>query len=64
MSNAFVGGIDAALLVTVTTEPLALASIEAPGTAGADIAVGSGYIALQSESHPVQFRNIRLLPIN
>ena len=32
--------------------------------AGADIAVGSGYIALQSESHPVQFRNIRLLPIN
>ena len=32
--------------------------------AGADIAVGSGYIALQSESHPVQFRNIRLLPLN
>ena len=31
---------------------------------GADIALGSGYIALQSESHPVQFRNIRLLPIN
>ncbi len=31
---------------------------------GADIALGSGYIALQSESHPVQFRNIRLLPLN
>jgi len=32
--------------------------------AGADIGLGSGYIALQSESHPVQFRNIRLLPLN
>ncbi len=32
--------------------------------AGSSIDVGSGYIALQSESHPVQFRNIRLLPLN
>ena len=31
-----------ALLVTVTTEPHALALIEAPGVAGADIAVGEG----------------------
>lgn len=31
--------------------------------AGADKVVSSGYIALQSESHPVQFRNIRLLPL-
>ena len=31
---------------------------------GANIDLGSGYIALQSESHPVQFRNIRLLPLN
>ena len=27
------------------------------------LALGGGYIALQSESHPVQFRNIRLLPL-
>ncbi|MDX1734421.1 MAG: DUF1080 domain-containing protein [Halioglobus sp.] len=32
--------------------------------AGADIGLGSGYIALQSESHPVQFRNIRLHPLD
>jgi len=32
--------------------------------AGAEAAVSSGFIALQSESHPVQFRNIRLLPLN
>lgn len=30
---------------------------------GAAVSLGSGYIALQSESHPVQFRNIRLLPL-
>ncbi|MEM9255296.1 MAG: DUF1080 domain-containing protein [Pseudomonadota bacterium] len=30
---------------------------------GADIRLGDGYIALQSESHPVQFRNLRLLPL-
>ena len=30
---------------------------------GADTDIGAGYIALQSESHPVQFRNIRLLPL-
>jgi hypothetical protein len=26
-------------------------------------ALETGYIALQSESHPVQFRNIRLYPL-
>ena len=31
--------------------------------AGADLPVDGGYISLQSESHPVQFRNIRLLPL-
>lgn len=30
---------------------------------GKGLALDSGYIALQSESHPVQFRSIRLLPL-
>jgi hypothetical protein len=31
--------------------------------AGADRMVGEGYIALQAESHPVQFRKVELLPL-
>ena len=30
---------------------------------GAAVSLTQGYIALQSESHPVEFRNIRLLPL-
>ena len=30
---------------------------------GAGIGLSGGYIAIQSESHPVQFRNIKLLPL-
>jgi hypothetical protein len=32
--------------------------------AGAPRELQSGYLALQSESHPVQFRNIRLLELD
>lgn len=31
--------------------------------AGADLALGGGYIALQSESHPLEFRKVELLPL-
>jgi len=31
--------------------------------AGADKMVGEGYISLQAESHPVQFRKVELLPL-
>ncbi|MEP0203359.1 MAG: DUF1080 domain-containing protein [Halioglobus sp.] len=31
---------------------------------GSHIAIDGGYIALQSESHPVQFRDIRIAPLN
>ena len=31
--------------------------------AGADKMVGSGYISLQAESHPLQFRKVELLPL-
>lgn len=31
--------------------------------AGADHAVSEGYISLQAESHPVQFRKVELLPL-
>lgn len=33
-------------------------------TAGADGMVREGYISLQAESHPVEFRKIELLPLD